>query len=86
MAYRRRSGNGGYRRGRSNARRVSSYGAARRRSGSRSGARRPRSARRYSGREVRIVVEQRAATQVMPIGVTDAGPPPRARFQSQVVL
>lgn len=59
-------------------RRVQRNSYGRRRSGSRASS--ASRARRYSGREVRIVVEQRAATPVMPVGVTDAGPPPRARF------
>lgn len=78
MAYRRRNTarRGGARR--TYSRRVSGNGYSRRRYSSGSGVRRTR--RGFGSREVRIVVEQRAATPVMPIGTTDAGPPPRARF------
>lgn len=78
MAYRRSYRRGSSRSGRSYGRRVSGNGNSRRRATARSA--RSRTRRGYGAREVRIVVEQRAATPVMPVGVTDAGPPPRARF------
>jgi len=79
MAYRRSASRSrrGYAR-RAPARRVSSYSARRGRSSGRASY--GRSRRRSTGREIRIVVEQRNAAPVMPVGVTDAGPPPRARF------
>lgn len=80
MAYRRSAARrGSYSSRRRPARRVSSYSARRGRTRSGTGYRRSGS-RARSGREIRIVVEQRNAAPVMPVGVTDAGPTPRARF------